>query len=1269
MHLANSGPDADRVELRLLLLAGLFVLADAAALTISPAARLRTWTADLRLDHWLGVGIWLAAFFSAHRIAHRLPKRDPFLLPIAALLTGWGLLAIWRLLPAYGLRQALWLGLSMFIFVLGLRLPGTLAFLRRYKYLWMSASLLLGAATLVMGVNPMGYGPEMWLGCCGVYLQPSEPLKLMIVVYMAAFLADRQPYLMLATARRGSILPWLAALLPLLAPTLIVAGLALAVLIVQRDLGAAAIFVVLYTVQVYVAFGRRRIPIVGAAGILLAGGLGYFLYDVVRVRVDGWLYPWADPSGRSYQIIQSLIAVANGGVAGRGPGMGSPGLAPLAHSDLIFAAIAEEQGLVGVLGLCGVLALLAWRGLWAALQAGDHFRRYLAAGLTAMLVGQSLLIIGGSLRLLPLTGVTLPFVSYGGSSLLTSIVALLLIVRVSNRAEPAPARLYLPQAHLHLGAWLGIGLALAALAAGWWGLVRASDLLARTDNQRRYIADRFVRRGSLLDRHDSPITQTEGEPGVYERRVLYPDLSSVVGYTDPTYGQAGLEAGLDARLRGLEGNPQTQVLIDRLLYGQTPPGLDVRLSLDLKLQTRADTLLKGHVGALALIDARNGQILALASSPTFDANRLSEQWEELTADPTAPLLNRAALGQYPMGELLKRLQLDGTGSLDLLRDLPLPPGLDVQYGPGISLPAIDVSRLQAGNQDLQASNVVAGVGTGISPLQMSLLSATISAGGILPSPQIALAGELSTGGWELLPAAGASQTLIDRQVALELAQENANGDLWEMIETVAPTTDDAATWYIGGQGPGLTATPYALALILEEQNPGLARQIGREILMTAQAADLTFEPAPLLQQLIRFDTTNPPGNEAECIRWIKGLMDRAGVANQVLGLNDDRTNLVARLPGQGKSPPLLMYGHVDVVTTSGQSWSVPPFEGRVMDGFMWGRGALDMKGPLSLFLSAFLKAAVSGTELTGDLIFAAVADEEVGGEYGARYLVERHPDLFAGVRYAFGEFGGFNLSMMGRRLYPIMVAEKQGCWMKATFHGQGGHGSMPVKDGAMAKAARVIQTLNRRQPPIHISPAVRLMLDAISHSLPAPANWAIGGLHYPALAAILLPLLGDRGDILSPLLRNTISPTMIAGSDKINVIPGEVQLGLDGRMIPGWTQEQMIAEMRALLGDDFDLEVMQSDPGPGEPDMGLFDRLGAVLRQLDPEAHPVPYVMPGVTDARFFTRLGIQTYGFTPLRLPDDFIFLRTIHSADERVPVDALDFGVSAITQALQVY
>jgi acetylornithine deacetylase/succinyl-diaminopimelate desuccinylase-like protein len=436
---------------------------------------------------------------------------------------------------------------------------------------------------------------------------------------------------------------------------------------------------------------------------------------------------------------------------------------------------------------------------------------------------------------------------------------------------------------------------------------------------------------------------------------------------------------------------------------------------------------------------------------------------------------------------------------------------------------------------------------------------------------------------------------------------------------------------------------------------------------TGNISSIHQHPAELLQRLIQFDTTNPPGNESECIAFINGLLNEAGIETKILAKTPERPNLIARLPGRGDALPLLLYGHVDVVTTQGQEWHQPPFEGKLVDGFVWGRGALDMKGGVAMMLAAFLRAKIENVELPGDLVLVVVSDEEAGGDFGAKFLVENHPNLFDGIRYAIGEFGGFTMQIGNKRFYPIMVAEKQICWMKATVHGPGGHGSLPVTGGAMAGLSELLTNIDQHRLPVHVTPVARLMFETMASSLGGLNGLVLRQLLNPALTDSVLNLLGERGRIFDPLLHNTVSPTILHGSEKINVIPSAVSVEFDGRLLPGFQPDDLIDELRQILGDNVKLEVVRHDPGPAEPNMGLFNTLADILLDADPDGIPVPLLLSGVTDGRFFSQLGIQTYGFLPMQLPKDFNFTQTIHAADERIPADAVDFGTNAIYKVLQ--
>ncbi|NDJ51976.1 MAG: M20/M25/M40 family metallo-hydrolase [Chloroflexi bacterium] len=427
-------------------------------------------------------------------------------------------------------------------------------------------------------------------------------------------------------------------------------------------------------------------------------------------------------------------------------------------------------------------------------------------------------------------------------------------------------------------------------------------------------------------------------------------------------------------------------------------------------------------------------------------------------------------------------------------------------------------------------------------------------------------------------------------------------------------------------------------------------------------------PVELAQKLIRFNTSNPPGNEGECIAFIADLLASVGIESQIYGKDPERPNLVARIAGRGQAAPLMLYGHVDVVTTTDQPWQHDPFGGQLIDGYVWGRGALDMKGEVAMFLAAFIRAHVEQASLPGDVILCILSDEEAGSEYGAGYLVEEYPNLFDGVRYALGEFGGFSFYLNGKRFYPIMVAEKQHCWMRLRVTGPARHASIPLRGGAMERLSQVLADLTTKRLPIHVTPVARLMIEALARELGGLQGLALHQLLNPTLAQALLNLLSEsQRRIFEPLLRNTATPTILHSGELINVLPSEVRLELDCRLLPGMTLDEFMAELRELIGGEVEIKVGRFQPGPPEADMALYDTLASLLREADPEGIPIPLMLPGVTDGRIFSRLGIQTYGFTPLKLPPNFDFIATIHAPDERVPAEAIEFGSSVLYNALQ--
>ncbi|MCW5873938.1 MAG: FtsW/RodA/SpoVE family cell cycle protein [Anaerolineales bacterium] len=861
------------VSASLLRLAAAFLGLFALALTLSPAVRQRSLLplAELRWAHWLGVAVWvLALFWLDRRTREKLPNRDPFIIPVAGLLAGWGLLTIWRLTFEFGLRQTAWLAVSCALFVAALRYrERILPTLRRYKYVWLLAGLLITALTFFFGTNPSGIGPDLWLGCCGLYFQPSELLKLLLIIYLSAYLADRQPLM--------------SGLLPLLAPTAVMTGAVLLLLMVQRDLGTAWVFIFIYTILIYIAAGKRRVLLASALVLVLAMIAGYELVGLVHARIDSWLNPWLDPTNRSYQIVQALMAIAAGGLFGRGPGMGSPGFVPVAHSDFIYTSIVEETGLLGAIALLSLIAFLVVRALRISLHARDAYQRYLAIGLAAYISSQSLLIIGGNIRMLPLTGVTLPFVSYGGSSMLISFFALLLLTLVSHDGVHRSAPMLNSKPTLIIAGLLLGAFALAALITGWWGVVRGPDLLTRPDNARRGQSDRYVWRGALLDMELQLLSSTTGGAGQYTRAYVQSSLGNILGYSHAQFGQSGLEDGLDPILRGEERQPAWGLWLSHILYGQPSPGLDVQLSLDTQLTLHSLQALQGQRGALVLMDASTGEVRAMASQPGFSAATLSQEWPALLSNQDSPLMNRAVQGAYapagilgpwllaaarsqsvlpePSGETsytLNERTLECSRQPDAARDwdalvqaacpgalaqLGLALGetglLDLYNALGLySTPAVPLTQpsFSAPASLPRPGEAATGqAGMRVTLLQMARVAATLSNGGLLPEAQLALAVKDANGEWHPYAEVAEPKAVLSSVAAFSLAQKLAASDqpIWEMEAYARGDNDQRYAWYLAGSLSRGNQAPHVVVVLLEGGTTAQARSIGREVLLSA----------------------------------------------------------------------------------------------------------------------------------------------------------------------------------------------------------------------------------------------------------------------------------------------------------------------------------------------------------------------------------------------------------------------------------------------------
>lgn len=388
----------------------------------------------------LALTMWiLCSLLGLWTLETRLPNRDPLLFPLAMLLTGWGLIAIDRLSEGYiynfANRQTLWMTLGVVLMLITAIRPEPLRWMREYRYLTLIVGLLLLISTIIFGTNPTGspFAPQLWLGFGQVFFQPSELLKIILVGFLASYLAEQYP----ALRAEGLDIPEnsLLSLSPrILGPVLLMWALCIVILVWQRDLGTATLFFGVFVILLYVASSNLLVIAGGLLLTVIAGTAGYLLFAVVQLRINIWLDPWSQADGSAYQLVQSLLAFAAGGVFGQGIGQGDPTYIPVVHSDFVFAAIAEEWGLLGIVVISATILTIVMRGLRiSVLQQDRPFFALVAVGLSSLIGIQSLLIMGGTLRVVPLTGVTLPFVSYGGSSLVVNFIILGLLLRLSQR--------------------------------------------------------------------------------------------------------------------------------------------------------------------------------------------------------------------------------------------------------------------------------------------------------------------------------------------------------------------------------------------------------------------------------------------------------------------------------------------------------------------------------------------------------------------------------------------------------------------------------------------------------------------------------------------------------------------------------------------------------------------------------------------------------------------------------------------------------------------
>src|SRR6185437_8279020 len=429
---------------------------------------------------------------------------------------------------------------------------------------------------------------------------------------------------------------------------------------------------------------------------------------------------------------------------------------------------------------------------------------------------------------------------------------------------------------------------------------------------------------------------------------------------------------------------------------------------------------------------------------------------------------------------------------------------------------------------------------------------------------------------------------------------------------------------------------------------------------TSSVPDPADEVVVLLSDLIRINTSNPTHPERPAAEWAAERLAEVDIDARIFESEPGRASVVARVPGSDPTrSPLLIHGHLDVVPADAAEWTVHPFSGEVRDGYVWGRGAIDMKNMNAMTLAVLRNWARRDRRPPRDIVLAFVADEESGGAHGAHWLVDNHPELFADCSEAISEVGGYSFSIGNDlRLYPIETAEKGINWLRLRATGTPSHGSMLHDDNAVTRLAAAVSRIGAHEFPVVVTDTVRRFLEELASLTGLPID--------PDNPEPSLRTLGSAARVIGSTIRNTANPTMLSAGYKANVIPGTAEATIDARFLPGHEAE-MLETLDELIGEGIDRETLIRDIAVETSfDGAVVDSMAEALRSEDPGARPVPYLMSGGTDAKSFSTLGIRCFGFVPVRLPPDLDFITIWHGIDERVPIDGLRFGVRVLDRFL---
>jgi acetylornithine deacetylase/succinyl-diaminopimelate desuccinylase-like protein len=421
------------------------------------------------------------------------------------------------------------------------------------------------------------------------------------------------------------------------------------------------------------------------------------------------------------------------------------------------------------------------------------------------------------------------------------------------------------------------------------------------------------------------------------------------------------------------------------------------------------------------------------------------------------------------------------------------------------------------------------------------------------------------------------------------------------------------------------------------------------------------EAIELLRGLLRFDTSNPPGNEIVAVKYLADILKREGIESQIFESTPPRGNLVARLKGDGSQQPFILMGHVDVVPVEADKWEHPPFGAELHDGYIYARGALDMKNTVAIELLAFILLKRMGVKLKRDVIFMANADEEAGGIYGARWMVEQHPNLIR-AEYGLNEGGGGVIEIQGQQFITCQTGEKGNSRFRIRTRGTPGHGSQPHKDNAILHLSDALVSLGEARLPIHVTATARTFIEIIAQQLGPDGEPWLGLLDEQTFWDTLnaLPIESGMKRGLIAMFTNTAVPTILSAGQKSNVIPSVAEAQVDSRKLPGSSNESFLLELRKFLPPSVEIEFVGDMPGiEAKPDSPLFEKIKEVMARYVPGALVVPNLVVGGTDARHQVQLGTQVYGFSPSRAtPNDH---ERVHGHNERIPVSDVLFGVKA--------